>query len=81
MMILNPATQMRIATITANIDPYLSKHCFICGKDFGVGKDVQVVSFIDHLILEHPLNIKLEDMQKDKEWLIKKFGVPPSSQG
>ena len=73
-LILNPATQMRIATITANIDPYLTKHCFVCGESFGTGQNVQVVSFIDHLIEKHPLNIKLDEMQKDKEWLIKKFG-------
>lgn len=78
--ILNPATQVRIAEISTSLDPYLSKHCYICNKDFGIGQNVQVIEFIEHLIAEHPQNIEVEEMQKNRDWIIKKFGDPRSSQ-
>lgn len=43
----------KLAETSQKLDMYLAKRCVFCDMDMGVGQDVLVAEFIEHLLTKH----------------------------
>ena len=71
---LNPRnlrSMIQIAKISDSLDKHLKKRCAYCDMDMGLGNEVPVVEFVDHLAKKHPDKIDAEDIENYRK-LIKK---------
>ena len=66
---LNPSNYMnmvRFAKITDSLGKHMKRRCAYCDLDLGSGDDVPIVSFVEHLIMNHPEKIDSNDVEHYK---------------
>lgn len=68
----NLRSMVDIAKISNSLDNHMNKRCAYCNMDLGLGDEVPVVEFVEHLAEKHLDKIQPRDIETYRK-LIKKM--------
>ena len=69
----NMRSMIDIAKISDSLGKHMMKRCAYCDMDMGMGNEVAIVDFVDHLADKHLDKIEASDIESYRK-LIKRFG-------